>query len=177
MDAREREAGPRREPACCGCGQATSRRRFLGQVSGTLVGTLLASELGRDAAALPVAEGTASHATADERRYSIPAADGVTIDRDAQIILVRSNAAIYAFNLACPHENTALRWRAQDNRFQCPRHESKYQPDGTFMEGRATRNMDRFPVARAGNEIVVDVSRLLRSDHDAAAWSAAVVKL
>ena len=82
---------------------------------------------------------------------------------------------VYAFNLACPHENTALRWRQRDVRFQCPRHESQYQPDGTFIQGRATRNMDRFAVTPAGDSLVVDLSRLFRSDGQPQDWSAAAV--
>lgn len=79
------------------------------------------------------------------------------------------------FNLACPHENTALRWKERDGHFQCPRHESQYQPDGTFISGRATRNMDRFGVTRAGDTIRVDLNRFLRSDQQPQDWAAAAV--
>ena len=65
--------------------------------------------------------------------------------------------------------------RQNDSRFQCPRHESKYQPDGTFVEGRATRNMDRFAVRKQGAEVIVDVRQLFRSDQQQAQWAAAVV--
>lgn len=82
-----------------------------------------------------------------------------------------------AFNLACPHENTALRWRHRDGRFQSPRHESQYQPDGTFITGRATRNMDRFAVRRAGDSLVVDLNRLFRSDQQAQDGAAAAVSV
>ena len=91
------------------------------------------------------------------------------------MILVRVQQRVYAFNLACPHENTALRSRAGESRFQCPRHESKYQPDGTFVSGRATRNMDRFAVKRTGDNVVVDLAHLYRSDQEQAQWAAAVV--
>jgi Rieske Fe-S protein len=132
---------------------------------------------GSDVEALPVAELQAAGAGGDERTYPLPASDGVTIDRDAQVILVRHQNRVYAFALACPHENTALRWRQQDVRFQCPRHESKYQPDGTFISGRATRNMDRFAVRLAGDTVVVDLNRWFRSDRQPAEWNAAVVAL
>ena len=63
-------------------------------------------------------------------------------------------------------------------RFQCPKHHSQYQPDGEFITGRATRNMDRLAIRRdAANNIVVDPDTLYRSDEDAAEWKAAVVKL
>ena len=90
---------------------------------------------------------------------------------------MRYQGGVFAFNLACPHENTALRWRQADGRFQCPRHESKYRPDGLFMEGRATRNMDRFAVHRVGENVVVDLARLFQSDTNPAEWGGAVVKV
>ena len=122
-------------------------------------------------------EPTGTQTGPDERSYPLPAADGVTIDRDTQVIVVRFQQKVYAFNLACPHENTALRWRQRDGRFQCPRHESQYQPDGTFIQGRATRNMDRFAVKRAGESVAVDLNRLFRSDAQAQDWSAAAVSV
>jgi nitrite reductase/ring-hydroxylating ferredoxin subunit len=94
-----------------------------------------------DAVALPVAFGTAVGGSGgSERRYPIPDKDGVTIDRSSQVIVVRYQQHLYAFNLACPHENTALKWLPKDGRFQCPKHESRYQPTGTFIDGRATRH-------------------------------------
>ena len=129
------------------------------------------------AAALPIVEATGTQGGPDERSFPFPAADGVTIDRAAQVIVARFQQKVYAFNLACPHENTALRWRQRDVRFQCPRHESQYQPDGTFIQGRATRNMDRFAVKRAGDSLVVDLARLFRSDQQPQEWAAAAVSL
>ena len=52
------------------------------------------------------------------------------------------------------------------------------KPDGTFINGRATRNMDRFAIRRdAGNNIVVDPETLYQSDTDPMQWKAAVIKL
>src|ERR671910_3195997 len=165
-------------PDGCGSCSRPSRRGFLGQISTAALGAALASELtGLEVEALPITETRAAAADADERTYPLPATDGVTIDREGQVILVRHKNHVYAFALACPHENTALRWRQQDVRFQCPRHESKYQPDGTFISGRATRNMDRFAVRRAGDTIVVDLNQWFRSDQQAPRWAAAVVVL
>jgi Rieske Fe-S protein len=109
----------------------------------------------------------------DERRYPVPSADGVTIDRDNDVIIARYQNRVYAFSLACPHQNTALRWLAAEGRFQCPRHESKYQPDGKFISGRATRNMDRFAVRKDGNQLVVDLNRMFESDKEAVEWQTA----
>ena len=168
------------EPGDGDCGECgrTSRRRFLGQLSGATLAAAVASELAcLEVDALPVVEldGASGQGAPDERTYPLPASDGVTIDRETQVILVRSQNRVYAFSLACPHENTALKWRQNDNRFQCPRHESKYQPDGTFISGRATRNMDRFAIRRADDKVVVDLNAWFRSDQQKAQWDSAVL--
>ena len=115
------------------------------------------------------------HAEGSEHRYPFPAADGVTIDRQEQVIIVRNQGQVFAFNLSCPHENHALKWLPIDKRFQCPKHESKYQPNGTFMSGRATRNMDRLHIRRDGDSLLVDLSHIIKSDTDAAGWAAAAL--
>lgn len=164
----------RLEASCGGC--TASRRRVLGRVSAALVAALVGVPLAEGTSAwLPVLETAGGPATPNERTYPIPATDGVTIDRQAQVVVVRFQQKVYAFNLACPHENTALRWRAAEGRFQCPRHESKYEPDGRFVSGRATRHMDRLGVRHSGDQLVVDLNRFLRSDQQPEEWAAAVV--
>ena len=130
-----------------------------------------------EARAVSVRFGGALWSRDEEHAYPIPAGDGATIDKENQIILVRFTEKVYAFNLSCPHQNTALHWLAEEGRFQCPKHKSRYQPDGVFISGRATRNMDRFAVRRDGDTIVVDVDKMFRSDRNAAEWAAAVVAL
>jgi Rieske Fe-S protein len=110
-------------------------------------------------------------------KYPVPATDGVSIDATNEVILCRNGGEVYAFALSCPHQNTALRALPKNGGFQCPRHKSKYQPNGTFISGRATRNMDRLHVTHEGNLIVVDPDIAYESDTDPAKWAAAVVKL
>jgi Rieske Fe-S protein len=128
-------------------------------------------------AALPVFTIVGKATDAPERRYSIPTADSVNIDRQAQVILVRFQNSVVAFALSCPHENAAVKWLAKDHRFQCSKHDSQYQPDGNHTSGRATRNLDRFAIRREDPSIVVDLRRWFQSDKDPAGWAAATVRL
>lgn len=148
------------------------RREFL-QHAGCLV---LALGLPREVWALPVTT-MSGRASGKAQTYPLPAADAVQIDYDAQVILVRAQNRVFAFNLSCPHEHAAVKWVAKDGRFQCTRHDSKYQPDGLYMSGRATRNLDRFAIRRDGASVVVDLDRLIQSDKDAAAWAAATISV
>ncbi len=172
------ESGLRNIPGSCDCFHIRlTRREFIGRASGALWAGLAASGVTLDAAlAQPIAIRAIS-GQGTERSYVLPSADGVNIDQDNQVILVRSADHIYAFALACPHENAALRWRPQDQRFQCPRHASKYRPDGTFLSGRATRNMDRLALRRDGQQVIVDLDKLFRSDQQRTEWESAVITL
>src|SRR5512146_638251 len=151
----EGQGGP--PAACAGCARLT-RRRALGRMSAAALAVAVGVELAAGSAeSVPVFEGGGQAAGPSEHAYPLPGADGVTIDRDTQVILVRFQQHAYAFNLACPHENTALRWKDREGLFQCPRHESRYKPDGTFISGRATRNMDRLSIRTDGDRLVVDL--------------------
>jgi Rieske Fe-S protein len=113
----------------------------------------------------------------NERAYPLPSVDGAWIDQSNDAFLIRSGNSVYAFCLACPHENTALHWQPKDNQFQCPQHKAKYHPDGTWISGRPTRNMDRFALRLEDQKVIVDISKLYRSDQQKAEWDSAVLVL
>lgn len=163
---------------CERCGIEPDRRAFLGRAAAAAAAALAGLGLSsREAAALPIRLVAGIRLAGKGVRYPIPAADWVSIDREHEVIVVRSQGAMYAFALSCPHQNTALRWLDDEKMFQCPKHKSRYQPDGTFISGRATRNMDRLPISRDGDAVMVDVDHAYESDQDGAGWGAAVVKL
>jgi Rieske Fe-S protein len=161
---------------CSDCSHP-GRRQFLREVTAAVAGIMAAlSATPREAAALPFSLGSALSSLGDEITYPIPAGDGAIIDKAREVILVRWKSQVFAFALSCPHQNTALRWLGSDDTiFQCPKHKSKYQPDGTFISGKATRNMDRFAVRKAGKNLLVNKARLLRNDKQASDWAAAKV--
>jgi Rieske Fe-S protein len=161
---------------CGECPLVSDRREFLKGASAIALAALSFALPIRTVSAAVVR--SAVNGRAKSLSYNVPSEDGVDIDRDNDVILVRYQASVYAFALSCPHQNTALRWNDADGRFQCPKHHSQYTPDGVFITGRATRNMDRLMIRRdASNRIVVDPDTLYQSDDNATEWKNAVVKL
>lgn len=160
------------------CAPVPHRRLFLTQVAEATIGALVMIGIppGIAAAVTPTAV-RAARRIGSNPVYPIPKADGVQIDKAAQVILVRWSDQVYAFSLACPHQNSALHWNSSAAEFQSPRHHSTYRPDGVFVSGRATRGMDRFSVKRTGNDIVVDIAVMHHDDQDHAGWVAAVIAL
>ena len=165
------------DDGCTGC-TLHDRRDFLFDALRAGAAALAAIGLAPVAAeAMPLRWISALAARGAERTYPVPATDGVQIDKANEVILARSGKSVFAFALACPHQNTVLRWDAGANRFQCPKHKSRYRPDGTFIEGRATRGMDRYAVRLVGGSVAVDVDKLYQEDTDLAQWQQAVVTL
>ena len=155
-----------------------ARRDFVRDATIAVAGIFAGLGLGvREARAMTWTYVTPTRTRDEEHSYPIPATDGAMIDRDNQVIVVRWQGKAYGFNLSCPHQNTALHWQPEDQQFQCPKHHSRYQPDGVFISGRATRGMDRFGVRRDGDNIVVDVDKYYRQDENAADWAAAFLTL
>jgi nitrite reductase/ring-hydroxylating ferredoxin subunit len=153
-----------------------SRRAFL-QTGGCVAAAMAACTLVPvDLRALPV-HLVNSTALGAERAFPIPPADSVNIDRQTSMILVRAQGKVFAFALSCPHERAAVKWVDKAGRFQCTKHDSKYTPDGTYVSGRATRNLDRFPIRKDNTNVLVDLDRVFRSDLDAAGWNAAVISI
>jgi len=152
----------------------TSRRAFL-QTAGCFGMAIALLGFGSsEAIALPVGVAVGEQ-SGGEKRYPIPASDSVNIDHGAGLIVARYQGHVIVFSLACPHENNAVKWVAKDHRFQCTKHDSKYTPEGVYTSGRATRNMDRLPIRRDGDSVLVDTSKMFQSDKDPAGWKAAEV--
>lgn len=164
---------------CDGCpiAGAVERREFLRDAVARVLVAVGAMGLFTDRlAALPVVYGRGSGTRAD-KAYPLPADDGVMIDKDESVIIARFGGRAYAFSLACPHQNTAIRWDASNTRFQCPKHKSRYRTDGTFIEGRATRGLDRFSVRLENGQLLVNLDALYREDENAPQWASAFVSL
>jgi len=158
---------------CAGC-TVLGRRDFLRDAAFAFA-AIAAS--GATAGAMPVHLVNALGVHDEFVTFALPAADGVFIDRKNEVIVARAANQAYAFTLSCPHQNTALRWNDSEHKFQCPKHHSQYTPDGTFIDGRATRSMDRFAVQRQGDNLVVNLDKIFESDKDPNGWKAAEIAL
>jgi nitrite reductase/ring-hydroxylating ferredoxin subunit len=165
--------------SCDGCAVAAAgRRRFLHDAALMVAGTLAAlSAAPVSAAALEPRFIRALAGPDAMKSYPIPAGDSVNIDKDESVIIARWKGKLFAFSLACPHQNTALHWEPDDQDFRCPKHHSIYTPEGVFIDGRATRSMDRFAVKRDGGNVSVDLDKLYREDDDPDLWKAAFLTL
>jgi nitrite reductase/ring-hydroxylating ferredoxin subunit len=161
---------------CSGCAIAeTSRRQFLRDAGLAAAAALALVSAPSRLLAEPLRLIAAKSTGGTMRTYPVPATDGVSIDKENEVILVRWQNAVYAFALSCPHQNTALRWEEDNKQFQCPKHHSKYRPDGTFIEGRATRGMDRYSITKGATSVTVDIDKIFEQEADEKEWTTAVV--
>lgn len=172
LDANDAPADP-----CAGC-SAIPRRDFLRDAGLFAAGVLVALGAAPSRAfATPIDFISATRGGREDKTYPIPAQDGVQIDKDAEVMLTRFQGKVYAFALACPHQNTALHWEDKDHQFECPKHHSRFDMQGIYIKdsGRATRGLDRLAIRRDANNVVVNLDKALQQDDDEAEWKAAFV--
>ena len=128
-----------------GCGECevSGRRDFLLDALRASAAAMAAIGLAPAGAhAMPLRWISALASTSQEKTYPIPAADGVQIDKENEVILSRVGKQVYAFALACPHQNTALKWDAGDHSFQC----SKQWSDDILRSRRDVNGKDAVAV-------------------------------
>ena len=75
------------------------------------------------------------------------------------------------------HRGATLSYLAAENRIYCRKHKARFGGDGSWLSGRRTRALDRFPIRVVNGQVVVTTDTLLEQDIDGAAYDAAEVML
>lgn len=75
---------------------------------------------------------------------------------DPIVVLARGNGEFGALSPICTHRGCTV--DVQADRLVCPCHGSTYDRDGRVLKGPAQRPLARFPVTRAGGELVIEVA-------------------
>jgi Rieske Fe-S protein len=160
------------------CPRRLDRRAFLRDTALAVAAALAATGMAPgEAFAAQVSALVPVTATPRTRTYSIPASDGVQVDAADAVVLARWQGVLYAFSVECPHRGADLQWRPDEQRLFCPKHKSRYAPNGSHVSGRATRDLDRYSLKRTGANVVLALDQKLESQRDAAAWQSAPLKL
>jgi Rieske Fe-S protein len=165
------------DSVCQGC-SLLERREFLRDATVMVAAALAALGVAPGlAAAAPVTFISPIGGARDEKSYPIPATDGTQIDKGNDAIITRWQGKVYAYSLACPHQNTTLKWSDKANEFECPKHHSRFTPDGIYVKdsGRATRGLDRLAVRKDGSNIIVNLDKAFQEDENPTDWKAAFV--
>jgi cytochrome b6-f complex iron-sulfur subunit len=77
----------------------------------------------------------------------LPAPGSPPLANDAgRFWLSNTDQGVYALYKVCTHLGCLYKWASLNNRFECPCHGSKFQLNGTYIEGPAPRSLDRFVV-------------------------------
>jgi nitrite reductase/ring-hydroxylating ferredoxin subunit len=159
------------------CGRRLERREFLRRSAAAVaVGVLTAFGADRAvAASLPVRLETTPAHQGGEKSYPVPVEDGVTIDPEDEVILVRLEGRIYALDLLCTHQPVVLEWLDEEDRFECPKHHARFRADGEWSSGREVRSLDRHAIRREADTVIVELDRVFRLDLEPEGWAAASV--
>ena len=89
-------------------------------------------------------------------------AEGFLLNEDLDIgaVLVKETAdkSLIAIDPTCTHAGCLVEWEEGENSFICPCHNSKFQEDGTLIEGLAVSDLVKYQVKVENNLVLVGMS-------------------
>lgn len=90
--------------------------------------------------------------------------DGVVPVPEAKGYLVAVDDEVIALSEVCTHLSCRVPWVAENNRFECPCHGSKFMKDGTYIEGPAPRGMDQYATEVVDGVIEIDTTDVIQGE-------------
>jgi cytochrome b6-f complex iron-sulfur subunit len=138
--------------------KGVSRREFLYYIWGASMALLLAETGGAIIwFALPRFRAGEFGGVFNLDPASLPAKGSAPVGNPAGKYWVsNTNEGLLALSMVCTHLGCLFKWVPTNNRFECPCHGSKFQPNGTYIEGPAPRNLDRFAISVNGGAVKTD---------------------
>lgn len=96
-------------------------------------------------------------------------------ESEGKFWLSHTEDGVKALYKVCTHLGCLYKWVETNERFECPCHGSKFEADGTYIEGPAPRDLDQFAMAAMdddGNELAKseDDSPLVLPDGTTSIW-------
>ena len=102
-------------------------------------------------------------------RAGIPAlypVNSVTYNQEQQVYIVRTQEGFYAVSAVCTHLGCITQWKPDANLIACPCHGSKFQSDGTKVEGPAPRSLPHFAITLTQDgELLVDKLETIKPEQ------------
>ena len=71
---------------------------------------------------------------------------GVTFNADRRVFIVREDATFHVISAVCTHLGCTVQWKADERRFDCPCHGSRFRADGSVIGGPAPRPLSCWAV-------------------------------
>lgn len=69
---------------------------------------------------------------------------GSTLSKNGVLIVHYQTDQFLAFNQACPHAGTAVKYQKTTTNFLCPNHQSEFDIDGNVTKGPATAGLRKY---------------------------------
>jgi cytochrome b6-f complex iron-sulfur subunit len=92
--------------------------------------------------------------------------NSVTILQEQQVYIVRTSGGFYAVSAVCTHLGCVTQWKPEANMIACPCHGSKFNPEGTKIEGPAPRPLPHYSITlTADGELQVDKLQTIKADQ------------
>lgn len=91
--------------------------------------------------------------------------NSVSYIQNQQVYIVRTSDGFYAVSSVCTHLGCITQWKPDENKITCPCHGSKFNIDGSKIEGPAPRPLTHFAISLTDGELVVDKLQIVKPEQ------------
>ena len=95
-------------------------------------------------------KGVGNLAGGEVRAFTLP-------DGAPAVLVAPSAGKLIVLSAECTHAGCEVAWRADEDDFHCPCHNSKFTMEGKVISGPAKEPLPRYDVKMAGNDAIVTV--------------------
>ena len=90
----------------------------------------------------------------------------VTLDKEQKVFIVRAKEGyFYALSAVCTHLGCITNWKPEEGIVACPCHGSKFNREGTKIDGPAPRSLPRFAMSLDDQgQLIIDKSITVGDD-------------
>ncbi|MHB0858157.1 MAG: Rieske 2Fe-2S domain-containing protein [Anaerolineae bacterium] len=120
-----------------------TRRRFVGALS-VAGATWVVAACGQQGTQTvsPSSDGETSNSELDALQ---PGQGAILTLEGAKVAAYKdAQGTVIRLSLKCPHQGCDVAWNAEEKTWDCPCHESRFEPDGTLREGPAKVGMEHL---------------------------------
>ena len=130
-----------------------NRRQFL-KVAGMVVGALLAWPV-RWVKAKPLG----LKLDKVEKLKNIGGWTILKIKKKPVLLIRTSEDTVRALDPTCPHKKCQVQYHGNSRQIVCPCHQSRFNPDGKYMDGPAKKDLATYKADLRKNMIVLDLDK------------------
>jgi cytochrome b6-f complex iron-sulfur subunit len=88
-------------------------------------------------------------------QLQLPGGSVILKIKDKEVLFIRdTDTTVRALDPACTHKGCKVAFKKEDNKIECPCHQSAFDPEGKLLRGPASSNLKNYGAKLEENQVI-----------------------